>query len=66
MPFQIVLPLIFCISYLIYRKCCPKKDDIYDLGRDETFQWDEPEKQRRSLPGSQLEKDLAETLEKLK
>ena len=62
MPFQIVLPLIFCISYLIYRKCCPKKDDIYDLGRDETFQWDDPAKQRRS----QLEKDLAETLEKLK
>ena len=63
-----VFPLIFCISYLIYRKCCynKEKDNIYDLGRDKSFKQADPEKQRRSLPGTELEKDLAETLEKFK
>ena len=61
--FQVVLPLLFCIGWIIYQKCCYKKDD---LGRDKAFQEEYiPIEQRRSLPGAELDRDLAETMAKL-
>ena len=57
-----VLPLIFCISWIIYRKCCYKKDD---LGRDKAFQQYNHDEQSRSHPGEELDMDLLETIEKL-
>ena len=61
--FQVVLPLLFCIGLIIYRKCCYKKDD---LGKDKAFQEEYiPIEQRRSLPGAELDRDLAETMAKL-
>ena len=57
-----VLPLIFCISWIIYRKCCYRKND---LGRDKAFQQYNPDEQSRSHPGEDLDMDLLETIEKL-
>ena len=35
------------------------------MGRDKAFQQYNPDEQRRSLPGKELDMDLAETIEKL-